>query len=376
MIARLLWLVRMRLFTRPSAGSASRLHRRGRFRRWSARRAVAWLLGTYAISLFGLAIALEDAKPQWRDPEYAHHLQQLLEWKRKAPDRPLALVLGSSRVQMGISPAAMAFPDESDSPLVYNFGYRSANPLGVYLQLSRLLDAGIRPKYVLIGLSLPEVAVYSPAERQLSSWIPRLTVADLKRVSPYAESQFGLLASWCGARMNGWVVHREAIINDLVPEWQSPVQRADFCWERMDPYGFAQHPCTSVSQELREKLFSDSMRHHARSLAGDPTIDLSQKIHEHMMARLREEGIETAFFWMPESPRYRARYTSSGRDLLARYSRLLQEQLGAAVFAAPENLAEDDFADGYHLLPSAAGRYSRWLAETYLKQWLAHAPTK
>ena len=32
---------------------------------------------------------------------------------------------------------------------------------------------------------------------------------------------------------------------------------------------------------------------------------------------------------------------------------------------------EEDFADGHHMLPAAAGRYSRWLAAERLKPWLA-----
>jgi len=39
------------------------------------------------------------------------------------------------------------------------------------------------------------------------------------------------------------------------------------------------------------------------------------------------------------------------------------------VFPSPD-LAETDFADGHHLLPHAAAKYSHWLADTHVKPWL------
>jgi hypothetical protein len=53
------------------------------------------------------------------------------------------------------------------------------------------------------------------------------------------------------------------------------------------------------------------------------------------------------------------------------FAQELTHDRGVAVFPAPDWLTDDDFADGHHLLPQAAARYSRWLADTHLKPWLA-----
>ena len=49
----------------------------------------------------------------------------------------------------------------------------------------------------------------------------------------------------------------------------------------------------------------------------------------------------------------------------------LTQELGVKVFPAPEHLVEDEFSDGYHLMRCGAENYSRWLADTHLKPWLA-----
>jgi hypothetical protein len=118
----------------------------------------------FALANVALAAAVEKFRAEWRDPEYACRVNRLREWKATAPDRPLVLFFGSSRTQMGICPAAMGFPDESGSPLVYNFGYRGARPVGMWLQVTRLLDDGPRPEFVVVQLALNDIGIMGSAD--------------------------------------------------------------------------------------------------------------------------------------------------------------------------------------------------------------------
>src|SRR5207244_13049758 len=126
--------------------------------RRSARRAV--ILGgvTFGLVTLGLAVAAETVKPEWRDPEYGHRLRRVERWQRLRPERPLVLVFGSSRAQMGVSPNDMGFPDEPRAPLVYNFGYRAATPVYMWLQLACLLDDGVRPRAVVVMIAPLELS--------------------------------------------------------------------------------------------------------------------------------------------------------------------------------------------------------------------------
>jgi hypothetical protein len=103
---------------------------------------------------------------------------------------------------------------------------------------------------------------------------------------------------------------------------------------------------------------------------------MTRQIHRDLVQRCRDAGIVVAFAWAPEARRYQDAFGPDRVETVAEYTRFLSDDLKSRVFAAPDCLAEDDFADGYHLLPAGAVRYSRWLAETHLKPWLAHAPTK
>ena len=124
----------------------------------------------FGVATAALAVSLETVKPEWRDPEYGYRLKQLRQWRREAPDRPLVVMFGSSRTQMGISPTAMGFPDEPGSPVVYNFGYRGGRPVWVWLNLMRLLVDGVKPDFVLIHLALAKSAYNTPPNDNSPLW--------------------------------------------------------------------------------------------------------------------------------------------------------------------------------------------------------------
>ena len=133
-------------------------------RRRSASRAVWCGAALFAFATAGLALAAETVKPEWRDPEYGHRLRQAKRWKAKRPARPFVLFVGSSRLQYGMSPADMEFPDKPGSPLVYNLGYRSAHPIGVWFQFTRALDDGLAPRAVVIQIAPLEIRYDDPAD--------------------------------------------------------------------------------------------------------------------------------------------------------------------------------------------------------------------
>ncbi|WP_157469990.1 hypothetical protein [Gemmata sp. SH-PL17] len=149
----------------PRAQSAPRSARTNRGR--SARVALGIGFGLFALLTGALTIASETVKPELRDPEYVYRLKHVRTWQAERPERPLVLVLGSSRAQMGVSPAAMNFPDEPGAPVVYNFGYRAAPPLVSWLMLARALDDGVKPRAVLLFVGQAETVTGGPAEVQV-----------------------------------------------------------------------------------------------------------------------------------------------------------------------------------------------------------------
>ncbi len=376
--------------TRPAEAmrSAVGLRRKSSRAVWSG-------IVTLALATMGMAAALETVKPEWRDPEFAVRLEQLRKWKKVSPNRPLVVAFGSSRTQMGLVPTVMGFPDKPGSPIVYNCGYRAAHPLGVWLQFSRVLDAGVKPDAVLIQLAAPELRAAGPAEEQYATWMPRFSLADIRRFRLFTEDPHLFQQGWMASRLALWDTYREAILSDLLPDWQQQRQRIEFVWERTDDYGFSAHPFLAVPDELRASMYDDLRDRHADALAGFAPSDETAAVFREVVGRCREEGIAVAFFWAPESPTYRNMCAPAVRSGMAEYQHHLAAEFGVTVFPDPDyleepdfwapesptyrlttavpdpnRLEEADFADAFHLMRPGAEKYSRWLAENHLKPWL------
>jgi hypothetical protein len=362
MIARLLAPFRLPR-AKPLAASRASRRRSARAAVWSGALA-------FAAATAGLAVALDTVKPEWRDPEFGHRLNQIREWKANTPDRPLVVAFGSSRTQMGLSPAAMGFADSPGSPLVYNLGYRASRPLGTHLHLARLLDAGVKPDAILVQLASPELMATGPAEKQYAVWAPRFSPADARRLAPYTDDPAPFRRAWARGRLNPWSAYRQAVLSDLLPDWQPPRVRAEFVWEQMDAFGFTPHPSAAVSDEDRARLYPHARRAARRAVNGFTPGDVPDRVLRDVVGRCRSEGIAVAFFRAPESPAYRSWYSAKSRAALEDYCRGLGTRLGVEVFPAPDHLEETDFADGDHLLRHGAEKYSRWLADTHLRPWL------
>jgi hypothetical protein len=78
-----------------------------------------------------------------------------------------------------------------------------------------------------------------------------------------------------------------------------------------------------------------------------------------------------AFVVPPVSPEFRSWFKPRAWAAADACLRNLADGLAVPVFPSPAGFAESEFVDGHHMLPPAAARYSRWLAETHLKPWLA-----
>ena len=361
-------LAKFRLLASPTpSGSAMR---RVRSRRKSARAAVWSGVAAFAALTAGMAVAIDTVRPEWRDPEFALRLRQVREWKAKAPHRPLVLAFGSSRTQMGLSPAAMGLPDEPGSPVVYNFGYRAAHPLGVWFHFTRVLDSGVKPDAVLIQLAAPELMVRGNAEKQLGMWGPRFSRGDIALLLPYTKNDAVFRRAWLKSHLNPWTTYREPVISDLAPDWHTTRQRKDFEWEQMDEYGFSRHPFSTIPLQRRRELEENVKRQHARALKSFAPGPTPEPVFRNLIERCRAEGIEVAFYWAPESPAYQGWHAPASLAVIEEYKRWFAARFPVPVFPAAEHLEELDFADGYHLLPHGAAKYCRWLADNHLRPWL------
>ena len=125
-----------------------------------------------------LAYVITRSHPEIRDPEFGYRLLRLREQGASAPDRPLFLILGSSRTLSGICPPALpGWPaDAGPEPRVFNFSLLGAGPVRELLTLRRLLADGHRPDWLLLE-------VWPPFWPQQGYWLDELHIMPLNPVA-------------------------------------------------------------------------------------------------------------------------------------------------------------------------------------------------
>jgi len=316
-----------------------------------------------------LAVAVETVVPQVRDPEYGYRLVRIREQVRAYPNRPLVVVLGTSRTQNAINPSAMDFANEPGSPLVFNFGQSGSRPIHLRLTLQRLHDEGVRPAAVLVEVLPATLIVPGPAESLFMESAPRLTAGDFQRLEPYSENLNPLRRAWITSRLNLWHSQRLVLISHVAPGWLPWPQRLDHQWTMTDNSGYGPFPEVKVD-EYRPSRQARVRAAYASVLRHLEVSELSLRAFCDLVSECRSHGIPIAFFLLPESPLFRSWYAPQSHAAVAAFCRMLTNELGCPVFAAPSDYAEEDFADGHHMLPQTATRFSRQLAEQHLAPWL------
>lgn len=361
---------------RPSPRLAARGHgpapARGS-RRTQAIRTLAWGAVAFVLATAGFSAAIETTLLHVRDPEYGHRVRLVRELQRGHPDRPLVLALGTSRTQNAIDAHAMGFPDAAGAPLVFNMGLSGARAPNLRITLQRLRADGVSPAAVLVELLPGTLAVEGPADYLFRDTVDRLTAADTGRLVPYLADPGALRRGWLAKRANPWDVHRAALLGHLDPEWQPWDARIDAVWGLIDDRGFGRYPHPAVSDSDRDRRRARAHESY-RAVEGELRVSaLSDRCYRDLVADCRAAGVPVAFFLAPESPAFRGWYSPAARAAVASFCQVLRDELKCPVFDAPENYAEEDFADGHHMLPAAAARFSRWLADAHLRAWLAES---
>ena len=121
-----------------------------------ARSAILWGIGAFAILQVGLFVAMSTTRWQiLRDPDWGVRLGRLEARLAERPASPLLLILGSSRVGLGLRPEQMMSAWQPEPPVVFNFYRRGFGPMVSLLYLRRILQEGIRPDWIVFEVWPP-----------------------------------------------------------------------------------------------------------------------------------------------------------------------------------------------------------------------------
>lgn len=324
--------------------------------------ALQWLVGA----------AADFIEPGLREPEYGRKLALLQAQVRQNSDRPLLLLLGSSRTAYGIRPDALLEAPSTDTPLVYNFGILGGGPLYELLYFRRLLDAGIRPQWLLVEV---HPALLKSTPELLAAHLPpleRCDARDLRRLHGYLDSPLSTWREWLCYRAAACYRFRGELVRRMAPGWLSgPTQPDLSALDKTTPLGWVPGPWPQPEEPLRQARADLVRRFYSPAYNDFAVSDRPDRALREILALCRQEQIAAALLLMPESEELRDDGVTRAQEKIGRYLSQLGREYRVAVFDASHWCENADFADGQHLLASAATRLSARLGERVLGDWLA-----
>jgi hypothetical protein len=322
----------------------------------------------FVAAQLGLAVAMEQWRPELRDLEYGAKRTRLQARLAENPGRPLLLLLGSSRANLGIHPGALpplpaVRPPRGGppaEPLVFNASLMGAGPLIELLCLRRLLDEGFRPDWVIL-----ECWPANWDQGGDNSEFPRLVVsrlssADVRLLRRYHPQPADLCREWCLARATPWSSSRFALLMQYARDSLPKEKHRDDMWQHIDPWGWLPYQGSADPKDIAVRLTRtrDQFAPLLHDFRITPTTD---RAWHDLLALCRQEGIAATLLYMPESKVFGSWYPPAVRAETDRYLRRLSRECRVSLVDARDWCPDEDFADGFHLLPPAADRFSERL---------------
>ncbi len=332
--------------------------------RRSAAAVSLWALVFYAIAALALDVIMARRRPYAAVPTlYSSKWKQLRRKTRTEPERPLLVMLGSSRVDMVFQAGRLeGLPGPEGRPLLaYNFGIPAAGPMHEHLYLDDMLRAGIRPSLLLVEflpplLTQPHSPLISEEGWIKPEWMNRHRFAGLY---PYLAHPVGIADEWLGAYLAPWHAYREALnlgLRERLGLLPEPV---------LIPYYHDRWGCR-CPQTLRPEYRSICLagaRGYVFALNRFRPGKGPIQAMKDLLERCHQERIPVALVLTPESRMFRSWYTPACRTTAAQLLAELRDHYGVKVIDATCWLDDEDFVDGHHANHGGATKFTVRLSE-------------
>jgi hypothetical protein len=319
-----------------------------------------WGLIFFLTAHLGMLIATQGRWPSLRDPEFGYKLTLLRKLRNEETDRPLLVLLGSSRTGQGLRPGVL--PDlqtpEGRKPLVFNFSQVGSGPLAELVTLRRLLDAGIRPDWLAIEILPALLSRTIDACGDAGCSVSRVSWNDLSLLCRYVPDPLTLKHRWYKMQAFPWHAHRFSLMNhyasDCVP-WRLRMDH----WKTLDRWGWSDigadtQPLVLVpaALELARTTYQEDLQHYHIAPMQDHAL-------RDLLALCRHEGIPTVLYLMPEGRIYRNWYAPATLACLNDYLTRLSREYGVPIVDARAWMADKYFGDSHHLYRIGASLFTR-----------------
>ncbi len=331
------------------------------------RACLLWGLAFFAAAHAGMLIATQSFWPHLRDPEFGYKLSALRRQRAEAPDRPLLILLGSSRTGQGIRPGVMPELRTPDGrmPLVFNFSQVGSGPLAELVVLCRLLNAGIRPDWLAIEILPALLGRTADAFGDVGTGISRLDWKDVILLNRYVRDPQTMRHRWLKDQLWPWYAQRFSVMNHYASNCVPWRLRLDH-WKQLDRWGWSDigqdtQPLVLVPHalEVTRATYYNDLQYMQVSTIEDVAL-------RDLIALCQQEHIPTLFYLMPEGTIFRDWYAPAVRTRINVYLTQVSQECGVPIVDLRTWMEDKYFGDSHHLYRKGAALFSQRFAPEVL----------
>jgi hypothetical protein len=315
-------------------------HRR-RFER--ARPAVVWTVVGFAAIQLALNVTVIARHPEAQDPEYAERLALLRARMAEGPDRPLCLVVGSSRVVKCFVPELLPpLPAAGGAPpLVFNFAHLGAGPGMNLVELRRLQREGVRPKWLVLEVMPPQLG-----DAKQSIVYGAANYRDLS-VTRHFHHPFQVYGDFLRRDWATSYRYRQLLAAGAVPGWV-PAAEVEQGKPRLLPLGGPTDlpaPDPEYTRVSTEKARGD----YQLSLRNFEIAGLSDRALREALRACKRRDVTVVLLLTPEGTAFRSWYPPGALETIDAYCRNLSREYGVPLVDARGWVADAEFIDSHHV---------------------------
>lgn len=324
------------------------------------RASLLWGFAFFALSHAVLQFATQGFMPQLRDPEFGYKLGGLRKRLAEEPDRPLLILLGTSRTGQGFRVGKL--PElqtrEGRTPLVFNFSQVGSGPLAEMVTLRRLLDRGIRPDWLAIEILPPMLGRPIDACGNPRIGVDRLTWSDVAILRQYAPEPIQLVRRWWEAQLAPWHAHRFPIMNYYASDWLPWRLRIDH-WKAIDAWGWSDLGRDSDPPWRDPRMLKLARDTYEDELKIFTIAEMQDRALRDLIAMCRREKIPAIFYLMPEGRIFQSWYPRRTLKCINEYLTRISREYSVPIVDARRWIGDEYFFDSHHLDRQGATQFVR-----------------
>jgi len=329
---------------------------------------LVWVVGSQ-VAVRGLILR----RPELVDVEFGRKLADLQAAVSKQPERPLVLMLGSSRVATGFRPDALVggVSKGQNDPLAFNFAQVGSGPEIAHLTLQRLLNSGVKPSWVLLEFWPPTWgAVRSLHEFRDQVEIGALHWNEVRLLAHYVARPKYLYRQWYLSLLVPTFAHRDQLVGGLTPTLALKSPEPDRRCLNLDALGWWS-PKQTVEEDERLELIAQYEKTYQQRLQRFAIAKVPDRALRAMISLCQSQEIRVSVVVLPEGRSFQSLYPDSAMAEIRQYLTTIARETGVQVVDARDWVGEDGFMDGHHLLPTGAAIFTQRLGREILQTQVA-----